>query len=286
MTLPDCIGDYHIHTRFSCDSKAGMTEVCEAAIARGMREIAFTDHADFGPDDPPGYFRPVEYLKSIEHCRDRYGNRLIIRAGVELGEPHIFREEAQTILAAGEFDFVIGSVHYAVSPSPSSDSVRADGLQCAWKKTFFEQPLHLAYEAYFRQVVRLAAEGDFDVLGHLDLVKRDAQKFGKLYDGPEPYTDMIRTVLRTLVERGKGIEINTSPLYKDQGMSEPCPSLEILRWYREMGGEILTIGSDAHTPDKVGARFDVAYAMAQTAGFKRLATFERRQIRWNEISGE
>jgi histidinol-phosphatase (PHP family) len=127
-------------------------------------------------------------------------------------------------------------------------------------------------------VVCLACEGDFDVLGHLDLVKRDARKFGKPYDGPGPYADMIRTALRAIVERGKGIEINTSPLRK--GLTEPCPSLDILRWYRELGGEVLTLGSDAHTPDAIGADFEPVLEMAQAAGFARLARFERRQLTW------
>ena len=275
--------DYHIHTRFSCDSKAEMPAVCEAAIARGMREIAFTEHADFGPDDQPGYFQPVEYLAEIEHCRARYGDRLTIRAGVEMGEPHIFVQELEDILAVGEFDLVLGSAHYAASLTPSSAAVGAAELQCAWKPAFFEQPLRQAYEAYFRQTARLAAEGDFDILTHLDLVKRDARNFDQAYDGPEPYADLIRAALRSVVERGKGIEINTSALYKGKGMSEPCPSVEILRWYRELGGEILTFGSDAHTPDKVGAHFDVALDMAQSVGFTRLARFERRQLLWQKI---
>jgi histidinol-phosphatase (PHP family) len=263
--------DYHVHARFSCDSASAMTAVCEAAIARGMREIAFTDHADFGPDDPPGYFHPAEYLAAIECCRARYGDQLTIRAGVEVGEPHIFARETESILAVGEFDFVLGSAHYA----------DGDGLQAAWKRPFFEQPLRQAYEAYFRQVVRLAAEGDFNVLGHLDLVKRDARKFGKAYDGPEPYADMIRAALRSIVERGKGIEINTSPLR--QGQPEPCPSLQVLRWYRELGGKVLTLGSDAHTPSAVGSCFDVALDMARSVGFTRLAQFEKRQVLWLEI---
>lgn len=261
--------DYHIHTRFSCDSRSQMAMCCEAAIARGLGEIAFADHLDFGPDDPPRYFRPLEYLEEIGRCRATYGDRLTIRAGIEIGEPHIFAEEAQAVLAVGEFDFVIGSAHYAYE------------LQCAWKPAFFEQPLHQAYAAYFQQVVRLAADGDFDVLGHVDLVKRDAFEFGQTYDGPEPYADLIRAALRSVVERGKGIEINTSPLHR--GQPEPCPSLEILRWYRELGGEILTFGSDAHTPDAVGARFDVALEMARAAGFKRLARFERRRVTGLEI---
>ena len=264
-----CIRDYHIHTNFSMDSNAEMAAVCETAISRGLSEIAFTDHADFGPDDTPHGFNSVKYLAEIERCRVVYGDRLTIRAGVEMGEPHIFAQEAAAVLDAGDFDFVLGSAHYA------------DGMQAAWHAAFFEQPLCQAYEAYFRQVVGLAAEGDFDVLGHLDLVKRGAREFGKAYDGPEPYADMIRTALRSIVERGKGIEINTSPLRR--GQSEPCPTLEVLRWYRELGGEILTLGSDAHRPEDVASDFDVALEMARAAGFKRLARFEKRHVRWMEI---
>ncbi len=263
------IRDYHIHTSFSIDSDAEMAAVCETAIARGLSEIAFTDHVDFGPDDSCGYFRPVEYLEEIEHCRALHAGRLTIRAGVEMGEPHIFAQEAAAVLDVGDFDFVLGSVHYA------------DGMQAAWHATFFEQPLCQAYESYFRQVVRLAAEGEFDVLGHLDLVKRDARSFGKVYDGPEPYADMIRTALRSIVERGKGIEINTSPLRRRQ--AETCPTLQVLRWYRELGGEILTLGSDAHRPEDVASDFDVALEMAKAVGFTRLATFDQRQIRWIRI---
>ena len=246
-----------------------MAAACETAIARSIREIAFTDHADFGPEDPPDYFRPGEFLADIKDCRARYGDRLTIRAGVEMSEPHIFAQGAQQVLAAGEFDFVLGSAHYG------------DGLQAAWKAEYFEQPLRQAYEAYFLQVVGMAAEGDFDVLGHLDMIKRDARAFGKVYDGPEPYADMIRAALRSIVERGKGIEINTSPLRK--GQLEPCPSLQVLQWYRELGGEILTFGSDAHYPEHVGADWEVALEMIRATGFKRLARFEKRQLQWTEI---
>src|SRR5512145_824879 len=129
MKLSDGIGDYHVHTRFSCDSEAEMESVCASAIAKGIREIAFTDHSDYGPNDPPGYFRPEEYLSAIESCRAQYGSRLSILAGVEMGEPHIFEQESQRILAAGRFDFVIGSAHYAVSSDRSSSTAGRNGLQ-------------------------------------------------------------------------------------------------------------------------------------------------------------
>lgn len=243
-----------------------MEAACQAAIARGIDEIAFTDHLDFGPEEPPGYFRKPEYLAAIEECRKRYGDQLTIRTGIEVGEPHIFAEEASEIVGTDDFDIVLGSIHYAV------------GMRAAWLEDFFEQPLRRAYESYFSQLVDLAAEGDFDVLTHIDLVKRDARKFGKVYDGPGPYADMIRTALGSLVERGKGLELNTSPLRR--GQPEPCPSLEVLRWYRDLGGEILVVSSDAHAPEAVGAHFDLAVDMAKSAGFGRLATFEKRRVDW------
>jgi histidinol-phosphatase (PHP family) len=261
--------DYHVHTRASVDSQTEIAAACEAAIRLGMSEIVLTDHSDFGPADTLGYFHPVEYLAEIGRCRTRYGRQLTLRAGVEMGEPHLFAPQAKAVLAAGEFDFVLGSAHYA------------EGMQATWKSNFFEQPLRQAYEAYFRQVVRLAAEGDFDILAHMDLVKRDAREFGHPYDGPAPYADMIRTALRSLVERGKGIEINTSPLRR--GQPEPCPSMEILRWYRELGGEILTFGSDAHKAEDIGANFNAALDMARSVGFARLACFEKRQLGWIKL---
>jgi histidinol-phosphatase (PHP family) len=261
--------DYHIHTNFSIDSEANMEAACRTAVARGIDEIAFTDHLDFGPDESHGYFRKTEYLAAVERCRARYDDQLIVRAGVEVGEPHIFAEEAAEVVGPDDFDVVLGSVHYAA------------GMQAAWLENFFEQPLRRACESYFRQVVDLAAEGEFDVLAHIDLVKRDARKFGKAYDGPEPYADMIRTALRSLVERGKGIELNTSPLRR--GQPELCPSVEILRWYRELGGEILVIGSDAHSPDTVGAHLDLAVQVAKSAGFDRLAAFRQRRVDWMRI---
>ena len=263
--------DYHIHTRFSCDSESSLEAVCEAAIAKGLDEIAFTDHLDFGPADDPDYFQPIAYFEAIERCKARYGARLTIRTGIEIGEPHLFGERAEEVLRAGTLDYVLGSAHYDVN------------MQAGWKESYFEgRSMQEACTAYFEQVAQLAADGDFDVLGHIDLVKRDARKFGRPYDGPEPYADLIRSALQDVIQRGKGIEINTSPLRR--GQPEPCPSLEVVRWYRELGGEILTFGSDAHVPEDVGADLDAAREIARSVGFTRMASFEKRELRWHSIA--
>ena len=245
-----------------------MAGTCEAAIARGIPEIAFTDHVDFGPADPPDYFHPLEYMVEIAKCRACYGDRLTIRAAVEMGEPHVFAQRAASILAEADFDFVLGSVHYT------------DTMQAIFLEPFCA-PVCPDYEGYFRQVVGAAATGDFDVLAHIDLVKRYSGRFKTACGDSGPCQDMIRTALRSIVERGKGIEINMSPVRL--GQAEPCPSLDILRWYRELGGEILTLGSDAHAPGDVGFGLGAAIELAQASGFTRLATFEKRRVRWLEI---
>lgn len=263
--------DYHVHTRFSCDSQTEMAAACEAAIVRGLSEIGFADHADLEPlDECYGYLRPAAYLDEIKRCRRRYGDRLTIRAGVEIGGGHVHRNQAAELLEAHEFDFVLGSLHWV------------DGRLHCDERFFAGRTLDEGLRAYFDELACLAAEADYDVLAHLDTVRRAAYRaFGMKVLEYAPYEDVIQRVLRTLVERGKGLEVNTVTYRR--GMGDPSPPLQVLRWYRELGGEILTFGSDAHTPDSVGACFDVALEMAREVGFERLARIEKRRIHWLEI---
>jgi len=260
--------DYHVHTRFSCDSKTEMAKACEAAIAHGIPEIGFADHADFEPlDDCHGYMRPAAYLAEVERCRRRYGPRLRIRVGIEIGEGHVYEDQATTLLAAHDFDFVLASLHWV------------DGQPVFDGRYFAGRTLEEGLRAYFEELERLVAEANFDVLAHFDIVRRAAHRhFGLKELDYAPYEEMIRHTLRTLVERGKGLEINTATYRR--GMGAPNPPLPVLRWYREMGGEVLTFGSDAHTAGSIGSGFDVAQKMAQTAGFTRLVTYERRELSW------
>ena len=268
MTLPP---DYHVHTRFSYDGKTEIAAACETAIARGMREIAFTEHVDFEPLDPTsGYFRPAAYVTEIERCRQVYGDALTIRAGVEVGEAHIYRQEVTALLEVYPFDFVLGALHWV------------DGRFALGADYFAGRTLDEGLQAYFADLARVAAETDYDALAHFDIVRRGVYRaFGLKALDYTPYEETIHRILHTLVERGKGLEINTSPCRN--GMGEPNPTPEVLHWYRELGGEVLTFGSDAHDADAIGAGFDAALEMARLAGFTRLATFERRQIHWTSI---
>lgn len=265
------IGDYHIHTNFSCDSKVTMAAVCDLAVLRGMKEIAFADHADFEPlDECHGYLRPDAYLAEIRRCRFAYGDTLTILAGVEVGEGHVYHEEAAALLDLYPFDIVFASLHWVNGrPTFNSDYFRG-------------QKLDEGLRAYFEELAEMAAGANFDILAHFDIVRRAVYRvYGLGTLDYTPYEDVIRYILRTVVERGKGLEINTSHSWR--GMGEPNPQLQVLQWYREEGGEILTLGSDAHTPDAVGADFDIALEMTQAVGFTRLARFEKRRVSWIDI---
>jgi histidinol-phosphatase (PHP family) len=263
--------DYHIHTCFSCDSETEMEAACEAAIARGLSEIAFADHADFEPLDPDcGFLRPAAYMAAIECCQRRYDHRLTIRAGVEVGEAHIYRDQVAELLNTHEFDVVLGSLHWI------GGRLHCDGHY------FDGRSLDDGLRGYLKHLARLAAEADYDVLAHFDTVRRAAAKaFGETRLDYAAHKETILGILRTLVERGKGLEVNTVTCRR--GMGDPCPPLDVLRWYRELGGEILTFGSDAHTADAIASHFDVALEMARAAGFTWVATFEQRRIHWMRI---
>jgi histidinol-phosphatase (PHP family) len=255
--------DYHLHSEFSIDSDTPLAGVCERVIEMGIPEIAITDHADFIEEDSSyRYYRPDEFFRELARCREQYGDRLTIRAGVEIGEPHRFPAEVDNLLDAYPYDFVIGSLHWV-------------GSEMVLTHEYFEgKSVDEANGAYFDELLRLVEHGRFDVLGHLDVVKRYGYEVHGFYDVTR-YEEQIREIYRTLIARGKGIEINNGS--RRRAIDEPAPNDIALRWYREMGGEILTLGSDGHRPNGVAFCLDDAVASAHSAGFTHVTGFDRRQ---------
>jgi histidinol-phosphatase (PHP family) len=241
-----------------------------------LAEIGFCEHADFDPRDPGcGFLDPVRYGQEIATARASVPG-LSLRKGVEITYQSSREEEIRAWLAEHAWDYVVVSVHvvdYAdgwaiVSESHSVESYFAGHNQ------------RQAYVPYFEELLRAASSGLGTLLGHIDLVKR----YGTRCYGPfqaDDFEEEIRAVLRVAVAGGVGLEINTSGLR--QMPSEPYPGLTVLCWYRELGGELVTIGSDAHHQDQLGCGIDVGLALARAAGFRRVATFESRQVRWADL---
>lgn len=249
-----------MHTRFSGDNRSEMEQMCRAAISMSILEIAFTEHFDVNVKAPMhGQFPLRDWTAELDRCRDLFRGQLIIRAGLEAGEPHTSPGELAELVKRASFDLVIGSVHWT------------SGL-LVFEEEYFRRPADEAFNAYFEEVDRLARSGEFQVLGHLDVAARVGFDVYGAYD-PRKYEERIRSILRECVRRGIVPEINTGCLRR--GLARLMPDLEELRWYVELGGEAVTVGSDAHRPEQVGLYLDNALAAARTSGVRYLAKFER-----------
>jgi histidinol-phosphatase (PHP family) len=262
--------DTHSHSTHSPDGKKSLGLMADAALENELQGIAFTEHAEWYPgDDAYGYLSLPAYFANLNEVRKHYEDKLAILSGIELGNPHDFPEEVNNLLNNWSFDIVIGSVHWI------------DNL-AGWERPFFKNGVAHAYQRYFDETMVMVDQAQFDVLGHLDLVRRDSWTLFQQVLPLNNYRNIIHQILKRLIERGKGLEVNTSSLRK--GLSETLPNLEVLRWYRNLGGKILVFGSDAHTPADVGHGFKTAQEMASAAGFDYIAVYQHRQItRWVKV---
>ncbi len=264
--------DYHLHSQFSADSKMTMEELCQAAISKGLKEIAVTDHHDLDYQDDTIEFliNKDEYLREIEKFQRKYNNKLIIKKGIEMGlQPHIL-EQCNDYLA-DDFDFIIGSFHTA----EKNDLYNGD---------FFENYSQWeAYIQYLKTVLEVVKNYDhYSVLGHLDIIRR----YGDFDDQPDlmenkEASELIEEILKTVIASGRGIEVNTSGFRIDG--QNPLPSFEILKLYYELGGRILTIGSDSHSTDTLANKFDATISQLKKIGFTELTTFSNMQPEFHKI---
>ncbi len=264
--------DYHMHSEHSPDSSVPVIDRCQQAVELGLTEICITDHLDFVPVDSGfGYYRPDAYFADVMRARSEYDGRVTLRAGIEIGEWHRYPEQVMEIAHAYPYDFIIGSLHYI--------GEEASGL--VLEAPYFEGKTEKdAYETYFTELLAMVRHGGFDVIGHIDVPKRGGfSVYGGYRCGD--FEEPIREVLKAAIEGGIGIEVNTGTARRAVGI--PSPDVDVLKWYKELGGEILTIGSDAHRPDHMTLFFDVASAMLEEAGFDAVTCFEERKPFWMKL---
>lgn len=259
--------DYHMHSTFSCDCRAPMADMCAAAVAKGIAEIGFSEHYDlFDGEAAPcrDYFRLEPWAAELERQRAAFAGRLIVRAGIEIGEPHLFHAEAAALLARYPFDYVLGSLHW-IGPNSIFDT----GYYQA-------HPESEAFQLFYTELERVTAVGDFDILSHFDVPVRTSFGVYGRYAAAE-HADAMRPALRNCVERGLALDLNTAALRRRANTL--TPGLEILKLYVELGGERVTLGSDAHRPEQVGSHLETAMEIARAAGLRYLTHFEKRQAR-------
>ena len=256
--------DYHMHSTFSEDGASSPEKMCLQAIKLGLPEIGFSEHLDVGPyEKNPHFFQPEPWYAELERLRDLFAGKLIIRAGIEIAEPHLYPQPACEVLRRTPFDYVLGSVHF-VGPNFIFDEAY-----------FRTHPADNVYQEYFAEVEKLLQTADLDILAHLDVPVRTAKPIIG-YD-PTRYKDQIRRILSIVIDRNLALDVNTAGLRKAAQNLMPDPL--ILKWYAGMGGKHITLGSDAHTASQVGLHLDLALEAVHAAGITHVTQFERRQAR-------
>lgn len=263
--------DLHIHSRFSSDSKADLDEIIIKAINLNMEYICITDHQDFDFPDEDLTFNidPSSYYSTLSLLKEEYSSKINLLIGVETGLEAHLHEEISSFVNEVPFDFVIGSSHLVNRMDP-------------YEKGFFKNHSDKeGFTRYFQSIIdNLNFNKDFDVYGHLDYIVRYSPNKNKNYSY-QAFSDYIDEILRKLINMGKGIEINTGG-YK-YGLGTTNPSEDIIKRYKELGGEIITFASDAHTPEYIASNFDKAAHILINSGFKYYNIFIQREAIFRKL---
>jgi histidinol-phosphatase (PHP family) len=262
------IGDTHVHSFFSADSEADPGEVVRKAVEAGLPELCFTDHIDwdFPVNDLVFDFDMAAYFSVISGLRERYRDSIRILAGVELGLQPQLSGRYHELLASWPFDYVIGSQHLVYGCDPY------------YPETFEGRTDEEVFRRYFEETLaNVKAFHEFDSMGHLDYIIRYGSKKKRRF-GCRGCSDVIDEILKLLVKYNIALELNTAGLRKQVGAPNPHP--DILRRYRELGGTLVTVGSDSHKPFSLGFAFDRARDILKSCGFTHYVYYEKRKPRF------
>ena len=259
--------DYHLHTNVSFDSKETPQNMIDKAEMLGLKEICFTDHYDFNDlyRDKQDIFTIEQYCTAYENLKS---DKLKIKRGVEFGITEWNMPELKSLIDSYNFDFVLGSVHYAGGIDPY--------LEDYWKNLTVSQ----AFLKYILKILEcVKVHDDFDVLGHLTYVCKSQFNPSHKTFTYNDYSDICDEIMKILVSKGKGMEINTSGVDR---AGDFLPSIDFLRRFKELGGEIVTIGSDAHDASRIGQYTNEAAEIAKEV-FGYVCTFENRKVIFNKF---
>ncbi len=284
--------DYHLHTEFSDDSREPMENQVKRAIELGFEEICFTDHVDYGVKNdwadgniqyragdgigkPEGSLDPIAnvdyplYFEKLHLMKKQYGDRIRIKQGLEFGMQTITIDKYEKLFARykDELDFVLLSIH------------EIDNKEL-WTMDYQRERSWKEYnEGYYNELYQVMKKyKDYNILSHLDLIVRYDPRGRYPFEKVE---DQIAEILKLAIIDGKGIEINTSSWH--YGLDDTMPSRQLLKLYRDLGGKIITIGSDGHTTRYIGDHFEDAVDILKDIGFTHVAGFTKMKPELHEI---
>lgn len=275
------LADYHVHTEFSDDSVYPLEDVVKDAVSLHLDEICITDHVDYGVKvdwdrgdeilyrhgEPLANVDYPRYVKEIERVQGLYGGKIAVKMGMEFGVQSHTIPQFEALFKRYPFDFIILSIHQVEDKEFWTQDFQRGRTQREYNERYYEEML---------SVVR--AFKDYSVLGHMDLIKRYDEAGIYPFEKVRP---IIAEILRTVIEDGKGIEVNTSS--HRYGLADSMPSRELLGLYRDLGGSIVTIGSDSHKPGHLGAHIQEAKRQLKELGFGNFCTYEKMKPIFHQL---
>ena len=272
--------DYHVHTAFSDDSNYEMEQVIQDAVKLNIDELCFTDHVDYGikkdwdepgemiyrkggagePDQMPvaNVDYPV-YYKTFQKMKELYQDNISLKFGLEFGMQAHTVEKYEKLFSRYPFDFIILSVHEIEDKEFWDQGFQNGMTQQEYNERYYEEMLYLVQNYH-----------NYSVLGHMDLITRYDKAGVYSFEQLKP---ILTKILKIVITDGKGIEVNTSS--HRYGLKDLTPSRDILKLYKELGGKIITIGSDSHKPEHLGAFVDETKEELKALGFEQICTFDK-----------
>lgn len=273
--------DYHVHTEFSDDSTYSMEQVLKDAIEMKMDEICFTDHVDYGIKDDWDSGKPIRYRGKdpfanvdypvyearIKELQKQYEKQISIKMGMEFGIQTHTIPKYEALFQKYPFDFIILSIHQVEDKEFWTQDFQRGKSQEEYNRRYYEEMLDV-----------VKGYQNYSVLGHMDLITRYDENGIYPFKEVEP---IISEILKIVIQNGRGIELNTS--YHRYGLKDTTPSIDILKRYRELGGEILTIGSDSHCPEQLGTYIESAGQLLKSLGFCYFCTYDKMQPVYHKL---
>lgn len=259
--------DFHTHTKFSFDGDPSSTPdaLCRRALEIGLTDLAITDHCDINGEVEGIYdvYDSDAAYEDIMAAKEKYKGRVNLVYGIELGNATQYPEEARAALQRHPYEFVIASLHN-LKNVPDFWFLNYENMTDALIDSLFTRSLDETLE-----MVSFEAKNSCGIttLGHFTYMHRYVTLAKKKIDFKKHY-DRIAALYDAIIKRDIALELNVSTLWKGLGIS--MPTLELMKFYRDCGGRLVTIGSDAHSPDKLGKSIRQGYALLEAAGFDKI----------------
>lgn len=274
------LNDYHVHTAFSDDSDYALEDVVKDAIRKNIEEVCFTDHVDYGvkPDWGQPYTRfwhdkPVlnvnypEFEKEYLRVKSLYNDQITLKMGFEFGVQMHTIDAFNALFKRYPLDFVILSIHQVEDQEFWTQDFQKNRTQKEYNERYYEELYNV-----------VCAFKNYSVVGHLDLIRRYDEAGVYPFEKLKP---IIQKILTQVIQDGKGIEVNTSSFR--YGLDDLMPSTAILELYRDCGGTLLTLGSDSHKEEHLGAYITLVKKKLKALGFKQYCTFDQMKPIYHDL---